>query len=186
MRITPWFMAGMVLLSAVAASQTSAEEPSPKFDFEQWRRDQELVERVFTRAYAIRPARRDTPMRELNISDNEVREIQQVAETYLPRAIVNISTVVSDCPCEEGPECTAQVFILANRSQTTLGLQLSRIKNKWTVGEVQRWWLRYEDLQARAPKMDWQDYQDAQTLLAKDFPQCVGAFGPVQITAEKK
>lgn len=185
MRVASWFMAGM-LLTAVVVGQTPAEKPSPRFDYEQWKRDQVITMRVLKRAYEIQPARRDTPMRELNISDNEVREIQQVTETFLPRAIVNISTVVSDCPCEEGPQCTDQVYILANRSETTLGLQLSRIKNKWTVGDVQRWWLRHEDLEARAPKMDWQEYQDALTLLVRDFPQCTGAFGPVQKTAETK
>jgi hypothetical protein len=188
MRIAPWFMAGFVLaLASGAGAQTTGSAPAHRarapFDYQQWLRDAKFKSRIFERAEEIRPARRDTPMRELNISDNEVREIQVVAEQFLPRALVNISTVVSDCPCEEGPQCTDQVFILANRSATTLGLQMSRVKNAWTVGAVQRWWLEYEALQKREPDMEWREYEDALTQLAKKFPQCVGQLVPAQNTA---
>src|ERR1041384_5277939 len=93
------------------------------------------------RAFELRPVRRDTPLRYLNLSDEEVREVQRVSAKYLPRDTVNISPVVTGCPCEEGPDCTEQVYVLASKESGTRGLQLSRVRNRWTVGVVQQWWL---------------------------------------------
>lgn len=88
-----------------------------------------------------RLSRRDEPLRELNLSDTEVRQIQSIAWRVFPGAILNISGVVSGCPCEEGPSCTDQVWIVAHGHGEALGLELSRIYGRWTVGTVQQYWL---------------------------------------------
>jgi hypothetical protein len=129
---------------------------------------------------SLKPRRRDTPLRYLNISDDEVREIQVVAANYLPKVLLNISPVVADCPCEEGPQCTEQVYILAESGQTSKGLQLSRIKNSWIVGNVQQWWLRFDELRSRVNKMDADAYWSARSELLREFPSCVGQLVPAE------
>jgi hypothetical protein len=54
----------------------------------------------------IQPARRDGPLRAVDVSDDEVREMQAVALQVQPDSILNISGVVTGCPCEDGPACS--------------------------------------------------------------------------------
>jgi hypothetical protein len=122
------------------------------------------------RAFALRPSRRDSPLRYENIRDTEVAEIRRVAASVVPRAIVNISGVVEGCPCEDGPACSEQVWILAYRSDKTVGLLLSKIKGQWTIGPVQQWWLNYEDLQSRAGILGHDAFWDARDMLIEQFP----------------
>jgi hypothetical protein len=132
------------------------------------------------RALLLTPKRRDEPLRYLNISDIEVREIQLVAEKYLPKVLLNISPVVTGCPCEEGPQCTDQVYIVAETAQSSKGLQLSHVRNAWVVGTVQQWFLRYEELLSRQPKMDFENFMRARSELYRDFPACVGELVPAE------
>jgi len=132
------------------------------------------------RAWQLRPKRRDEPLRYVNISDYEVREIQLVAEKYLPKVLLNISPVVTGCPCEEGPQCTDQVYIVAESGQSSKGLQLSRVKNAWVVGSVQQWYLKYEELLTRVPKMNYLDQMRAESELFREFPVCVGELVPAE------
>jgi hypothetical protein len=148
-----------------AYSSASARRPDPRY-----------------RAWQLRPKRRDEPLRYLNISDYEVREIQDVAEKYIPKVLLNISPVVTGCPCEEGPQCTDQVYIVAQSSQDSRGLQLSRVRNAWVVGSVQQWFLKYEELLSRESKMNYASFERAQNELYRDFPVCVGELVP----ADKK
>lgn len=134
------------------------------------------------RAWQLRPVRRDEPLRYLNISDYEVREIQLVAEKYLPKVLLNISPVVTGCPCEEGPQCTDQVYIVAETAQSSKGLQLSRVRNAWVVGTVQQWYLKYEELLGREPRMDFSNFMRAKSELYRDFPMCVGELVPAENT----
>jgi hypothetical protein len=99
---------------------------------------------ISNRMWQTQPRRRDGPLRELNLSDNEVREIQAVVLQAYPGSILNISGVVTGCPCEEGPMCTDQVWVVAHNDGHTNGLQLSRVGGLWTVGMVQRWWTDYQ------------------------------------------
>lgn len=167
-----WLAALLALgLVALAAAQeqrgsllsASSMRPDPRF-----------------RAWQLRPKRRDEPLRYLNISDYEVREIQEVAEKYLPKVLLNISPVVTGCPCEEGPQCTDQVYIVAQTSQDSRGLQLSRVKNAWVVGAVQQWYLKYEELHAREPKLNYLDMMRAESELYREFPVCVGEMVPAE------
>jgi hypothetical protein len=108
-----------------------------------WSRGTRFPERILRAS----PARRDGPLRELNLSDIEVREIQAVVLRVLPGSILNISGVVTGCPCEEGPGCADQVWIVAHRAGITQGLQLSRINGRWALGVVQQWWMDREKLE---------------------------------------
>lgn len=70
--------------------------------------------------------------------------------------------------------CTDQVYVVATTREKTVGLQLSRVRNAWTVGAVQRWWFQYAALGDRASKMDALEFFDAQAALLREFPMCVG------------
>jgi hypothetical protein len=158
-------MGGLLALGIIAASAEERRGPDPRF-----------------RAWLLLPKRRDEPLRYMNISDIEVREIQLVAEKYLPKVLLNISPVVTGCPCEEGPQCTDQVYIVAENGSSSKGLQLSRVRNAWVVGTVQQWYLRYAELVAREPKMNFQDVMREESELYREFPMCVGDLVPAEKT----
>ena len=128
---------------------------------------------IESRIHETRPARRDGPLREDNISDNEVREIQAIVLRVMPGSILNISGVVTGCPCEEEAACTDQVWIVAHRPDRTKGLQLSRIGGRWTIGRVQQWWLDLESLGAE-PRQPGSSaaYWEARSRLFDRFPTC--------------
>jgi hypothetical protein len=117
------------------------------------------------------PVRRDGPLRELNISDDEVREIQGIVQDRMPGSIVTISGVVTGCPCEDGPECVAQVWIAAYRAGRTRGLELSQINSHWSIGPVQQWWLDSESLRDKNFPT-FQARAAAQQTLNDQFPVC--------------
>lgn len=135
-----------------------------------------LLGMVDSRHYALRPAilrpvRRDGPLREINVSDEEVREIQSIALAVFPGAIVNISGVVAGCPCEDGPACSDQVWVVAHRPGHNQGLELSRVNGHWEIGPVQQWWLNFEELQVvRASSPD--TYNQALQNLNDRYPAC--------------
>ncbi len=158
----------------VAGPQTIAKE-----GFEERMQRIRLLMKKQDRANELRPARPDGPNRYLNISDDEVREVQLAVSEVLPRAIVNISAVTVGCPCEDGPLCTDQVWILATRSERTHGLLLSRIQGKWMIGPVQRWWLRYEALLERLRSSSNADELQSTDKLYGEFPLCLGVTDPV-------
>jgi hypothetical protein len=159
------------LISIASVGETSFEK--------QLAARQARMERLWAieeRIEATRPQRRDSPLREENIHDYEVRQIQAAAANLLPNAIINISAVVTGCPCEEGPSCSDQVWILAYHSERTTGLQLSRIAGQWTIGAVQRWWLEYEKLKARGNTVKSSSaYFDAEDELKEQFPACISS-----------
>jgi hypothetical protein len=133
-----------------------------------------LMEKRFAlekRIQATEPKRRDGPLRYKNISDDEAREVKSVAHKILPRAIVNIGPVVTGCPCEEGPECTDQVWITVDRGETSTGLLLSRTAGAWSIGPIQRWWFEKEDLEKRRSSFR-SGYLDAEDALIDRFPAC--------------
>jgi len=156
-------VAGVLSLGFVALAEAQDHRPDPR-----------------SRAYQLVPKRRDEPLRYLNISDYEVREIQLVAEKYLPKVLLNISPVVTGCPCEEGPQCTDQVYIVAETAQGAKGLQLSRVRNAWVVGSVQQWYLRYDELRSSKDDMEYWAFQRAESDLFREFPVCVGQLVPAE------
>jgi hypothetical protein len=116
------------------------------------------------------------PLRKDNVTDEEVREMQQAALEVYPDSIVSISGVTDGCDCEDGPSCTAQVWLALNREYRTRSLVLSKIDGHWKIGAVQSWQLQYDAHQTsnpgfgRGPKqIAWQ--QENQRLL-DNFPTC--------------
>lgn len=135
------------------------------------------MEKLFSieqRIAKTRPHRREGPVRTDNIRDEEVQEIQLVLAQVRPGAIVNIGTVVSGCPCEDGSACSDQVWVVAHSPGTSVGLLLSRINAHWMIGPVQHWWLDREDLEARRKNFSSAlAYLDAEDALTERFPACV-------------
>ena len=115
-----------------------------------------------------RPARRE------NISDDEVREVQDAALQVYPDFIVVISGVTDGCACEEGGQCSAQVGLALNRNNVTRSLVLSKIDGHWKVGAVQSWWLQYREFERTHPRpTNWdalQDWERARQALLKRYP----------------
>jgi hypothetical protein len=124
------------------------------------------------------PYRRDGPWRELNISDDEVREIQGLVLDRYPGSIVTISGVVKGCPCEDGLLCQAQVWIAAYRPDETRELELSQINDHWTIGPVQQWWLD-KDAVAHKQFPSWDARRAADQTLDGQFPYCPAPPAPV-------
>lgn len=169
-------------LAVTLAVSASAQVPMGSADREAYRAQMKKRMALQARANELRPRRRDAPLRYLNISDNEVREIQQVAEKLIPKSLLNISPVVTGCACEEGPQCTDQVYIIAESGVTSKGLQLSRVNSVWSVGVVQQWWLKNDALVANQKKMTYVKFESALDELYRDFPQCVGELVPAENT----
>jgi hypothetical protein len=92
----------------------------------------------------------------------------------LPGAIVNIGAVTVGCPCEDGAGSADQVWIVAQRADRSDGLLLSRIKNRWVIGPVQRWWLAYAAFErdSRASKLHYFEYAIANSRFVDSFPAC--------------
>lgn len=165
------FVMSMILM--VAAPQMLADVPrSPAQPLPDWRAQRQRMLDILDRAYELQPRRRDTPMRELNISDGEVREIQEVAGKYAIHTMLNISPVIAGCPCEEGPLCTDQVYVVAELPGKTVGLELSRVRNAWVVGAVQKWWMRFTELRAKATTMEFRVWESERNQLLLEFPAC--------------
>lgn len=163
-------MAVLLMASTWAADtgNPTARTAEPRNQRESWIRAMELQ----ARARELYPRRRDTPLRYANMTDEEVREVQAIASKYRMSEFVNISPVVTGCSCEEGGGCTEQVYITSNLGERTKGLQLSRHKNLWVVGAVQKWWLEYEALLARESSMNFREFWVARDLKLLEFPMC--------------
>jgi hypothetical protein len=163
-----WF----VVFLAISASAVAQQKEMRQSRADDWRADEGFTSQVMYRAHQVTPRRRDAPMREINITDEEIREVQAATKSWLPDVYLNISPVVTGCPCEDGPACKEQVYIVADLGEKSVGLMLSRIKNEWKVGDVQRWWVRYARLFAERDKMEWSEYKQAEFKMAREFPLC--------------
>src|SRR4051812_7093184 len=181
MRITLLLTIAALALTGAAESQTSAKKPSredyPQMndDLAYWDSQIARYGDIRQRAHELYPARRDAPLRELNISDNEIREVEAIAYKYLPRTTINISPVVADCPCEEGLACNAQVYVVSTVKDRWRGLQLSHMNNHWQLGVVQEWWLRFQAIRDPHTGDSFLDYylrRRAESELYEEFPVC--------------
>ena len=191
MRIALYFLTASALAGGVHA-QSAGSKMTPELyqqmleDMQYWDAQRGRYTKIRARAHALYPERRNSPLRDLNISDNEVREIEVISRKYLPPDYVNISPVVSDCPCEEGPACTAQVYVVAQGKEKARGLQLSRMNDRWGVGLVQQWWLRREAIVRQRTGNRFLDFyleQKAVNELYEEFPICPSPLQPESKTA---
>lgn len=181
MRFLPWLIAGCAMAVMASAQVRTADEAKKREYERRYARDLKLM-RVLDRADELRPRRRDAPLRELNLSDNEVREIQQELRGIVPPEYMNISPVVAGCACEEGLACSAQVFVVSLQGTGSRGMQLSRVAKAWKIGAVQRWWLEYDALELRAKNMDNKEADEALWDLVNRFPACE-TTSPVEPTS---
>jgi hypothetical protein len=188
-----------VLLTCALANGAHAQSAGSKMtpelyrqmlaDMQYWDAQGERYRDVARRARELYPARRNTPLRDVNISDEEIREVELLMRKYLPKAYVNFSPVVTDCPCEEGPACTAQLYVVAQSQTETRGIQLSRTRDRWNVGTVQQWWLRRDAVVRQRtgnPFLDDYLFQKAVNELYEEFPLCAAPPAATPKTAEKK
>ena len=97
MRIAPWWVAGLT----VAVTANAQERMTPA-QVKEWLAREAKQMAIVDRAYELRPRRRDEPLRYLNLSDNEMREIQDVAQKYLAKTMLNVSPVMRDAPAKKG------------------------------------------------------------------------------------
>lgn len=94
--------------------------------------------------FVTEPKRIEGALRDENISDQEILEIQKASLEVMPGAIVNIGGVTTSCPCEYGASCSAQVWIVTTRLNESTGFMLSKLRGHWVVGPIQSWWFRYQ------------------------------------------
>jgi Surface-adhesin protein E len=124
----------------------------------------------------IEPGRSNRPLRQDNISDEEVREVQRAALEVYPDFIVSISGVTEGCDCEDGSHCTAQVWLALNRENQTRSLVLSKTDGHWKIGAVQSWWLQYNAHQTSFPGIGrdakQRAWQTENQRLLDAFPAC--------------
>ena len=107
------------------------------------------------------------PNRAVNISDDEVREIQSVMPEVAPGAIIYIGPVTRGCICEDGATCQSNVTVVLNHRGSHQRYWLSRYDDHWTVGPLLQWMLagiplkaKYEALR-RAPRTRqwWREWE---------------------------
>ena len=171
MRIAAWLMAGMAV-AMTASAQAPQSRAERLAHYRHLQKIEAQTREIFQRASELYPKRRDEPLREQNISDYEVREIQDLLREYIPREYLNISPVVTGCACEEGSDCSAQVYIVGMAGPYSRGLQLSRVAKAWRIGAVQKWWLEFYALEASLDKMTREEAIEAEWALASRFPGC--------------
>ena len=93
-------------------------------------------------------------LRAQNITDDEVREIQQVLSVVSTGELVNISGVIAGCSCEEDDACTDQVWVVLHKPNASRGLSLSRTDGHWQMGRQQQWLLEYEQMAEAYARLD--------------------------------
>ncbi len=129
--------------------------------------------KLLDQARRIRPRQPSGHVRELNINDIEIRELQAAAAQVLPRALVNIGPVSTGCACEDGPNCTDQVWVVASTAAEAKGLLFSRINGAWMLGPVQKWWVEYDRLNdGRRSFAKASEFYEAQRRLLEKMPLC--------------
>jgi hypothetical protein len=179
-----WMPSGEWMLSArphtvdeLVQLLASPESQALTAQWRKWQRDRDLDRRIIesepTLAY-----RRSAPLRRINISDVEVRQIEAVVQRLIPGAIVIISGVAQGCPCEDGPGCSAQVWTAIERSAQIHSLELSDIDDHWVIGPAQQWFLESAQVD-RTKYQTYADYTAAREELDNRYPAC--ATGPSHI-----
>ncbi len=120
----------------------------------------------------------DSPLREKNITDEEVREIQNAVRTYFPGAIVYVGGVFDRCKCEEGSNCISQVIVNGRVDDENFSVSLSNFGDSWTVSN--EWKKRHkihelaERMRARSDKNMEKQLREMVDGLYKNLTECMG------------
>lgn len=134
--------------------------------------------RALREVWPTRPHRRERALRTINLTDEEIRQIEAATRTLHPEALVNIGAVTTDCACQNGPDCTAEVWVVAYGAAASTGLMLARISDVWQIGPLQQWWMDYEGLffQPSGDRAgDLQARVAAQQALLDRYPSCAAS-----------
>lgn len=116
-------------------------------------------------------------LRDENITDQEVREIQSLVQSFTYGEINYIGGVLDSCHCTEGPECTATLDIAVVSDLGTKQYELSLQSKKWELGKTQRWLLEYEKLMsmlmAEPGEIKDEDILNKLYVHGAEYPECV-------------
>jgi hypothetical protein len=174
---TSWIASGEWVLSSrphtideLVQLLRSPESQALTARWRNWQRERDLDRRIIESEPTL-SYRRRAPLREININDEEVRQIEAVVRELIPGAIVTISGVAQGCPCEDGPGCSAQVWTAVYSSKRTSSLELSDINDHWVIGPVQRWFLESAQLD-RSKYPTYAAYTAARGALDDRYPAC--------------
>ena len=121
-------------------------------------------------------------LRPENLTDEEVGQITRSVQAQVPGAMVNIGGATAGCNCQNGPDCSSEVWAVASRPDASHGLRLARINGEWQIGPLQAWWIDFEAL-ARFPadgltpddetaRARTQAWLDARAALLDAYPTC--------------
>lgn len=146
-----WLAAGLhaIFLSTYALSQSHENTDRSKSAELQ----QHLSKRQKFKIRGTKPRYTERTLREDNISDVEIQQIERIVRAMVPGSIVNIGAVWAGCACEDGDACQSQVWVVASQPGSSTGLMLSRFADSWEIGPLQQWWLDYEQLQQKIKKV---------------------------------
>ena len=141
--------ASLALTQSSTLSAQTAESPDSRSTLKSNRQEREKYRQRRYDALRTRPGYSERELRENNLSDIEIRQIEQATHAVVPGAIVNIGGVWAACPCEDGIDCNNQVWVVAELPGRSTGVMLSKIDDRWGIGPVQEWWFDYEDYEAQ-------------------------------------
>jgi hypothetical protein len=162
----PW-----ACLFAAGSASNAAWAGDARFD--SWADRMVELFRIERRIRATQPRRRDGPLRELGISDSEVRQVLAASGIDPSKAAVNIGSVVTGCDCEDGPGCKFQVWLVAQDEKSTTERLMSNINDEWVIGPLQKWWIEQEQLERKRKSFpDYRAYGEAVYSLELQFPAC--------------
>ena len=86
---------GSILFALFAALAATIGLAQDRLRLQQFAAEEKHYYALSTRAIQIAPRRRDAPMRAVNVTAEEVREIQAAAREIVPRSIINIGAVTT-------------------------------------------------------------------------------------------
>ena len=85
-------------------------------------------------------------IRQTDLQDIEIEQIDTTSKLFMPDSATMIGTVTMGCPCANGPTCSEQVWVTVYTQDDVKSLMYSKINNTWTIGPVQKWWLKHDAL----------------------------------------
>ena len=167
-----------VILGSILAAAAWGEDPANNESSKA-----RIVSPLPAHYWKTRPVRRDTPLREDNITDLEIAEVEAELTSLYPGAVVYVSAVTTGCPCEDGPECTDLVWSVASLGDRSRGVALSRIDGAWRIGPLQTWWLEHDAIWAafrasrrgdsNADRISYDEHMERLEEHKARFPRCV-------------
>ncbi len=95
-----------------------------------------------------RPEYREGRLRDENLNDIEVRQIVRIINNVAPQTLVSILGVTDGCACEDGPDCSNQVWVFATDELHSVNIVLSKIAGEWVIGPQQAWAFDLDKLEA--------------------------------------